>query len=174
MAIVVPYDPAWPALFEAERESVVAALGDLVGTVEHVGSTSVPGMPAKPVIDMMAGVADLGVAERAEPVLAARGYRWIPHRVDAVLFNRFDGDTQTHALHLTLPGSDLWRERLAFRDALRADPALITEYAELKQQLLAGAGGRAYSARGKRAFVRRVLADAGVDLKDGMYATPGG
>jgi GrpB-like predicted nucleotidyltransferase (UPF0157 family) len=173
MAIVVEYDPAWPALFEVERESVVAALGDLVGTVEHIGSTSVPGMPAKPVIDMMAGVADLGVAAQAEPLLAARGYRWIPHRVDAVLFNRFDRDRLTHALHLTVPGSDLWRERLAFRDALRADPALITEYAELKRQLLAEAGGRMYSAMGKRAFVRRVLAGAGVELKDGMYATPG-
>ncbi|HEY6748714.1 MAG TPA: GrpB family protein [Mycobacteriales bacterium] len=168
-AIVVPYDPDWPGKFEAERDAVVAALGDLVGTVEHIGSTSVPGMPAKPVIDMMAAVHDLGAGDRAEPLLAGRGYRRTPHRVDAVLFNRFDGDTQTHALHLTVPGSDLWRERLAFRDALRADPALIAEYAQLKQRLLAEAGGRVYSARGKRAFVRRVLAGAGIDLEDGMY-----
>lgn len=169
-AFVVPYDPAWPGAFEAERESVRAALGDLVGDVEHIGSTAIPGMPAKPILDMMAGVADLGVADRALPLLAPLGYRWLPHRVDAVLFNRFDGDRQTRSLQLTVPGSDLWRERLAFRDALRADPGLVAEYAELKQRLLAEAGGKAYPARGKRDFVRRVLAGAGIDLKNGMYA----
>lgn len=171
---VLAYDPRWAASFEAEREALVAVLGELVGAVEHIGSTSVPGMPAKPVIDMMAAVDELGAADRAAPLLAGRGYRRFPHRVDAVLFTRSDGPTQTHALHLTVPGSDLWRERLAFRDALRADPALIAEYAELKQRLLAEAGGRVYSARGKRAFVRRVLAGAGVELKDGLHAAPGG
>ena len=171
--IVVAYDPQWPERFEAERDRVAAALGELLtGAPQHIGSTSVPGMPAKPVSDIRAPGADRGAAEPAQPLLAELGYRFFPHRVDAVLFTRFDDDTQTHALHLTVPGSDLWRERLAFRDALRADPALVTEYAELKQQLLAGSGGRVYSAKGKRAFVRRVLAGAGVDLKDGMYATP--
>jgi GrpB-like predicted nucleotidyltransferase (UPF0157 family) len=86
-----------------------------------------------------------------------------------VLLERFDGATPTHSLQLTVPGSDLWRERLAFRDALRADPALIAEYAELKQRLLAEAGGVVYTAAGKRAFVRRVLAGAGIDLKDGLH-----
>ena len=170
MAFVVAYDPGWPAAFEAERETVRAALGDLVGDVEHIGSTAVPGMPAKPILDMMAAVAGLDAGDRALPLLAPLGYRWLPHRVDAVLFNRFDGDTQTHSLQLTVPGSDLGRERLAFRDALRADPALVAEYGELKQRLLAEAGGKVYTARGKRAFVRRVLAGAGVELKDGMYA----
>jgi GrpB-like predicted nucleotidyltransferase (UPF0157 family) len=170
MAFVVAYDPGWPGAFEAARESIRATLGDLVGDVEHIGSTSVPGMPAKPVIDMMAAVADLDAGDRAQPLLAPLGYRRRPHRVDAVLLERFDGDAPTHSLQLTVPGSDLWRERLAFRDALRADPALIAEYAQLKQRLLAEAGGRVYTARGKRGFVRRVLADAGIELKDGMYA----
>lgn len=167
--VVSPYDEAWPVLFEAERERITAALGDLLdGDVQHIGSTAVPGMPAKPILDMMAGVRDLADAEPAAPALAVLDYRWFPHRTDAVLFNRADGAVH---LHLTVPGSNLWRERLAFRDALRADPALVAEYAELKQQLLAESGGRPYSARGKREFVRRVLAGAGVELADGMYST---
>jgi GrpB-like predicted nucleotidyltransferase (UPF0157 family) len=170
-SIVVAYDPRWPALFEAEREALSAVLGDLLtGEPEHIGSTSVFGMPAKPIIDMLAGVRDLEAGDRAEPLLAGLGYRRQVHRVDAVLFNRSAGGVQTHSLQLTVPGSDLWRERLAFRDALRADPALISEYAELKQRLLDEAGGRVYSAAGKRTFVRRVLAGAGVDLKDGLHA----
>ena len=168
--IVAPYDPQWPSQFEAERVSLTAALGDLlVGGVHHVGSTAVPGMPAKPIIDMIAGVRDLEDADRAEPLLARLGYHRAVHRVDAVLFNRISEEVHTHHLHLTVPGSDLWRERLAFRDALRADPALVSEYSRLKQRLLDEAGGHPYSAAGKRALVRRVLATAGIELKDGLY-----
>jgi GrpB-like predicted nucleotidyltransferase (UPF0157 family) len=171
--IVVPYDRRWPSLFEAERESLGAVLGGLLaGDVHHVGSTAVPGMPAKPVIDMVAGVRNLADADRAEPLLTGLGYHRAVHRVDAVLFNRISGEVHTHHLHLTVPGSDLWRERLAFRDALRADPALVSEYTRLKQRLLDEAAGHPYSAAGKRTFVRRALEAAGVDLKDGLYAHP--
>jgi GrpB-like predicted nucleotidyltransferase (UPF0157 family) len=171
--IVVPYDPRWPALFEAERVSLGTVLGDrLAGDVHHVGSTAVPGMPAKPIIDMVAGVRSLQDADAAEPLLAGLGYHRAVHRTDAVLFNRISGEVHTHHLHLTVPGSDLWRERLAFRDALRADPTLVSEYAQLKQRLLDEAGGNPYSAAGKRTFVRRVLASAGIALKDGLYAGP--
>ena len=171
--IVVPYDPRWPALFEAERVALSAALGDLLaGGIHHIGSTAVPGMPAKPIIDMIAGVRRLEDADQAESLLARLGYRRAVHRVDAVLFNLISEEVHTRHLHLTVPGSDLWRERLAFRDALRADPALVCEYTRLKQRLLDEAGGHPYSATGKRAFVRRVLASAGIELKDGLYDRP--
>jgi GrpB-like predicted nucleotidyltransferase (UPF0157 family) len=167
----VLYDPRWPALFDAERVRLEDVLRDrLVGGIHHVGSTAVPGMPAKPVIDMVAGVRDLSDADPAEPALGRLGYERAVHRVDAVLFNKTAGGVHTHHLHLTVPGSELWRERLAFRDALRTDPALVAEYAELKQRLVAEAGGGSYSAAGKRDFVRRVLAGAGVELVDGLYA----
>jgi GrpB-like predicted nucleotidyltransferase (UPF0157 family) len=167
----VLYDPRWPALFDAERVRLEDVLRDrLVGGIHHVGSTAVPGMPAKPVIDMVAGVRDLSDADPAEAALARLGYERAIHRVDAVLFNKAVGGVHTHHLHLTVPGSELWRERLAFRDALRTDPALVAEYAELKHRLVAEAGGGPYSAAGKRDFVRRVLADAGVELVDGLYA----
>jgi GrpB-like predicted nucleotidyltransferase (UPF0157 family) len=167
----VPYDPRWPALFDAERIRLEAVLRDwLIGGIHHVGSTAVPGMPAKPVIDMVAGVRDLSDADLAEPALVRLGYERAVHRVDAVLFNKTAGGVHTHHLHLTVPASELWRERLAFRDALRADRALVAEYAELKHRLMVEAGGGPYSAAGKRDFVRGILARAGVELVDGLYA----
>ena len=130
-----------------------------------------PGMSAKPIIDMIAGVRDLADADgRTSRHYNGLGYVRAVHRTHAVLFNKGSTAQHTHHLHLTVPGSDLWRERLAFRDALRDDPMLVVEYTELKARLLNQSGGRPYSATGKRDFVRRVLANLCVDLKDGLHA----
>jgi GrpB-like predicted nucleotidyltransferase (UPF0157 family) len=169
---VMLYQPSWADSFEAERGRLAATLApwlpDRRDGVHHVGSTSVPGLPAKPVLDMMAGVRSLAEATTAIEPLASLGYAHAPHRPDALWFfhpGDQSAESRTHHLHLTVPGSALWRERLAFRDALRADPALAAEYAELKANLSA-----AYTVyqpeytRGKRSFVARVLADAGIAL----------
>jgi GrpB-like predicted nucleotidyltransferase (UPF0157 family) len=84
----------------------------------------------------IAGVRDLADADVAAPALEALGYVRAIHRTDAVLFNKGSAAQHTHHLHLTVPGSDLWGERLAFRDALRHDPVLVVEYTELKARLL--------------------------------------
>jgi GrpB-like predicted nucleotidyltransferase (UPF0157 family) len=128
----------------------------LEGGIHHIGSTSVPGMPAKPIIDMLAGVRHLEEARAAERPLRELGYTYRAHRPEAHLFVRED-----YGVHLTEPGSDLWRERLAFRDALRADPGLRREYAEWKR---VHGGAKPYTAR-KTPFVARVLAQAGITLK---------
>ncbi|MGI8882563.1 MAG: GrpB family protein [Jatrophihabitans sp.] len=168
---VVDYDARWPVQFQAERSVLREALGDLLVTdVEHIGSTAIPTMPAKPLIDMMAGIARLADADAAEPLLAGLGYARQIHRVDAVLFSKVSDSFLTHSLQLTTPGSDLWQERLAFRDAVRADPALVAEYAELKARLLRATGGAPYDARDKREFVRRVLRQAGLTLRDDRHA----
>src|SRR6187551_3390489 len=99
----VPYDPEWPALFERERARLEAALSPwLEGGIHHIGSTSVPSMTAKPIIDMLAGVRDLEEARAAFPRLEALGYRYRPHRPEAHLFVQDD-----RGVHLTGPGSDL-------------------------------------------------------------------
>ena len=169
--VVVPPDPDWPARFLSEREALEAVLRPwLVAGIHHIGSTSIPGMAAKPILDMVAGVVSLACAPEAGVRLAELGYRPMPHRIDAALFvKRTRQGADTHHLHLTMPESDLWNERLTFRDAVRADPQLAQEYAELKQRLLTASGGRPYDAAGKRDFVRRVLAGAGLKLRDGMY-----
>ncbi len=167
MIDVVPYDPEWPRLFEAERALLERVLAPwLEGGIRHVGSTAIPGIAAKPIIDMIAGVRDFEEARAAHEPLAALSYRHAPHRPGiahhfakpSLALSEF-----THSLHLTEPGSDLWRERIAFRDALRADASLAAEYQALKLRLAEEHADDvgAYTA-GKREFVGRVLATAGL------------
>jgi GrpB-like predicted nucleotidyltransferase (UPF0157 family) len=136
--------------------------------VHHIGATSVPGLAAKPIIDMLAGVHDLDEARAAFEPLRGLSYVYTPHRPD--IAHHFSKPSPrlpdvTHGLHLTEPGSDLWNERFAFRDALRADAALAAEYETLKLRLAREHADdvTAYTA-GKRAFVARVLASAGLQF----------
>ena len=165
---VVPYDPAWPRRFEAERVLLARILRPWSSDgIHHIGSTAVPGLAAKPIIDVLAGVRDLGEARAASGVLPEHGYEDAPHRPEvAVHFEKVVGGVTTVGLHLTEPGSELWRERLAFRDALRADPELAREYESLKRRLAeAHPGDRLEYTRGKRPLVARVLAREGIDLR---------
>jgi GrpB-like predicted nucleotidyltransferase (UPF0157 family) len=165
---VVPYDPEWPHRFQAERTLLEGVLAYwLEGGIHHVGATSVPGLAAKPSIDMMAGVRDFEEVRAAFEPLREHGYQHAPHR--PAIAHHFVKPSRrveelTYGLHLTEPGSDLWRERLTFRDALRADPALAAEYEALKLRLAQEHPDdvAAYTA-GKRSFVVRVLASAGVE-----------
>jgi GrpB-like predicted nucleotidyltransferase (UPF0157 family) len=163
---VVPYDPLWPELFADERRLLEETLAPwLVGGVHHIGSTAVPGLAAKPLLDMMAGVRDLDDSRAAYEPLEQVGYVYTPHRPrEAHHFSKPSASLRerTHNLHLTEVGSALWRERLAFRDALRADPGLAAEYAALKKRLASQCDDGADYAAGKRGFVERVLISAGV------------
>ena len=167
--VLVPYDPDWARRFATERallERVLAPWLD-VG-IEHVGSTAIPGVAAKPIVDMVAGVRDLEEARGAYGPLEGVGYVDEPHRPEiAHHFAKpaLELDVRRLNLHLTEPGSSLWRERLAFRDALRADPSLAAEYEALKLRLARRHLGdvRAYT-DGKREFVHRVLVAAGVEF----------
>jgi GrpB-like predicted nucleotidyltransferase (UPF0157 family) len=164
---VVPYDSAWPRRFEPERAQLERVLAQwLEGGIHHVGSTAIPGIAAKPIVDMIAGVRELEEARAADAPLGEVGYVPAPHRPG--IAHHFAKPSQEQAefgLHLTEVGSDLWRERLAFRDALRANPGLAAEYETLKLWLAReqAADTASYTA-GKRDFVRRVLAGLGIDL----------
>jgi GrpB-like predicted nucleotidyltransferase (UPF0157 family) len=165
MAIdVARYDPAWPEQFRAEAAKLTDLLEPwLAAPVEHIGSTSVPGLAAKPILDMMAGVCDLQAASDAIPVLTRHGYLHAEHRPATLWFHKAKtGSVPEQGLHLTEPGSSLWRERLAFRDALRADPVLAHQYQELKERLAADTSDMVAYTVGKREFVVQVLARAGV------------
>lgn len=165
MAIdIARYEPAWPEQFRAEASKLAELLEPWLATpVEHIGSTSVPGLAAKPILDMMAGVRDLHSARDAIPVLTSHGYIHAQHRPATLWFHKArTGSVPERGLHLTEPGSSLWRERLAFRDALRTDPVLARQYEELKERLAADNGDIAAYTAGKREFVVQVLARAGV------------
>ncbi len=164
-----PTTPPGIQRFEEERALLEEALAPwLAGGIHHIGSTAIPGLSAKPIIDMMAGVRDLAEARAAYEPLRALSYINTPHRPSiAHHFSKPSariGET-THGLHLTEPASDLWRERLAFRDVLRNDAALASDYGNLKSRLAQEHQGDldSYTA-GKRKFVSRVLAGRGLQF----------
>ena len=132
-----PYDPRWPELFEAERRLLDDVLARwLVAPIEHIGSTAVPGLAAKPVIDIMAPVESLEASRGAIEPLKPMNYCYFPYRDDVMHWFCKPGDEfRTHHLHLVPWRSALWNERIAFRDALRADSRLAMRYAALKRDL---------------------------------------
>ena len=157
---LTPYDPSWPSLFEVERAVLERTLAPwLSGPIEHVGSTAVPGLVAKPVIDMMAAVDTLKMSRPAIPALVELGWVYFPYRAEAMhWFCKPSPAFRTHHLHLVPFGSPLWTERLAFRDCLRRDPVVAAEYARLKRELAERYqfDREAYT-EAKSPFVQRVL-----------------
>jgi GrpB-like predicted nucleotidyltransferase (UPF0157 family) len=154
---VVPYDPVWPRLFDAERQRVVAALGELARGIEHYGSTSIEGMPAKPIIDILVGVDSLDCLEAASGPLVAIGYEhlhWV-HVPGHHIFGK--GEIRTHLLHLVEITGPNWHENLKFRDALRDDTELAAEYIALKEALAVQYPNdrRSYNAA-KGTFIQRI------------------
>jgi GrpB-like predicted nucleotidyltransferase (UPF0157 family) len=164
---VVPAHPGWAELYRAEANRIsegVARAGLDSLSLEHVGSTAVPGLAAKPILDLMAGYPpDRGNAPYFEVLVALgyepRGSRGIPGRE---LLVRGPETSRTHHLNLVERGGTFWREHLLFRDRLRADPATAEAYASLKRDLAARypADREAYTA-GKGPFIARVLLGAG-------------
>ena len=134
---IVPYDASWPERFEEERKALAHVIGDYVtGTIEHVGSTAVPGLAAKPVIDIMVGVESLDASRPALSMLEALEYCYFPYRPDAEhWFCKPSPRFRTHHLHLVPFRSRAWIECLAFRDYLRTHPDAAADYAILKRQL---------------------------------------
>ena len=155
------YDPGWPAAAQTAMKELTAALDGRLLRIEHIGSTSVPGLAAKPVIDLMAATDDLdSVAAAAEPTLTALGYRLIETGMRDRLFYRREGEPVAYHLHVvTAPSWDERLERL-LRDHLLDHPADRAEYETLKRALAAaGHGGDEYT-RAKTALIQRMVDDA--------------
>lgn len=134
---LVTYDPRWPVRFEEERAALSEAIGEWVtGGIHHVGSTVVPGLEAKPVIDILVGVEDLETSRACFEPLAELGYLYAPYLADEMhWFCKPDPSRRTHHLHLVPRASVRFRDELAFRDRLRSDPELAEQYAKLKREL---------------------------------------
>jgi GrpB-like predicted nucleotidyltransferase (UPF0157 family)/ribosomal protein S18 acetylase RimI-like enzyme len=157
---ILPYDETWPALFEVEREVLTPILSRwLFGAIEHIGSTAVPGLCAKPVIDMMAPVESLYASREALGVIADAGYEYVPYTGLMHWFCKPDLSLRTHHLQLVPYRSRFFRQQIAFRDCLLSDPAIAREYAELKHRLAAvHRFDRDTYTKGKAPFVARSLA----------------
>jgi GrpB-like predicted nucleotidyltransferase (UPF0157 family) len=162
------YDPAWPQRFAEQRAQLTPILAEwLAAPIEHVGSTSVPGLAAKPVVDMLAPVRSLASAQDAVGPLTDDGWLFWPDdpcRSYRLWFLRPRPDARTHHLHVMEHDDAHARALLAFRDALRADPRLCADYASLKDELARqhSVNRNAYT-NAKAQFVSDVLRAAGID-----------
>jgi GrpB-like predicted nucleotidyltransferase (UPF0157 family) len=160
---LVQYDARWPELFAAEEALIRRVLHGVRCDIEHIGSTAVPGLDAKPVLDVMLGLASLRAPMAVLTALAnAGGY---DHRrddplPDRLFFAKESHDLRTHNLSVCALGSRFWTDHLRFRDALRADAELRRAYSSLKHALAARyPNDRIAYTDGKNAFVASALAD---------------
>jgi GrpB-like predicted nucleotidyltransferase (UPF0157 family) len=165
MMTIAPYDCTWPAQFDVEAASIREALGSGALRIEHVGSTSVPGLAAKPIIDIQVSVATLETLGMFSAALARLGYSHIPLGPFDLVYPFFQKPAEwpsTHHVHLCVHGGEQERRHLAFRDYLRSHPAVASEYAELKRRLIAEHDGATLASReryslSKTQFVTSVL-----------------
>ncbi|MYD94528.1 MAG: GrpB family protein [Chloroflexi bacterium] len=157
--IVAAHNPAWPHLFAQARAQILQAVGPHIQTIHHVGSTSVPGLAAKPIIDILVGVHDWNAARVTIPPLQRigwefRGPRGIPRRHYFVI--RLPDGSRTHHLHMLELNSTHYTNMLAFRNHLQTHPTAATQYATLKHRLASRPG--AYQ-QAKAPFIQRILGD---------------
>ncbi|MFC4018303.1 GrpB family protein [Micromonospora sp. GCM10011542] len=163
------YDPSWPVRYAEEAELLTRTLRGFLVAIEHIGSTSVPGLAAKPVIDILAAVRDVNGFPAVVERLRGIGYTYTPESEaddpDRWVFRKGPKDLsrlRTHHLHVTGHGSHYWRRLVAFRDHLRAHPEDAASYVRLKRDLAARhAADPGRYTRDKRDFVREMEQKAG-------------
>jgi GrpB-like predicted nucleotidyltransferase (UPF0157 family) len=165
---IVRYDVEWPARFAVEAEAIQTVIGPwITGGIHHVGSTAVPGLSAKPIIDIQVGVSNLDSSRPCIESLAGLDYLYAPYRADVMhWFCKPHPSRRTHHLHLVPAGSPRFVEVMAFRDYLRAHPDALADYEALKRDLAVrfGHDREAYT-DGKSEFVAR-LTQAALAWKD--------
>ena len=136
---IVEYRPEWRKMFEAEKRSLWAALGGVSAQIEHIGSTAVEGLAAKPVIDLMVGLEDFSIADHLIQTIEALGYEYIKKYEAVMPFRRFfikeQAGIRTHQIHMVGIGSEFWERLILFRDYLSQNPVVAIEYAALKKKL---------------------------------------
>lgn len=137
MIKLVNYNAKWVDMFNVERNFLHLHISQyVVGSIEHVGSTAVKGMIAKPIIDIMVGVKSLHDAQGAINILSNNSYCYYPYKADVMhWFCKPSPEVRTHHLHLVPYLSTLWYERIAFRNILRNNPDVALQYADLKVDL---------------------------------------
>jgi len=133
--VIVEYNPHWPEMFLAERSLIETVFANIPVAIEHIGSTAVPGLAAKPIIDIVLGADSLEIIEARIPALENIGYEYI-HEAELIVPERrfFVRDGRYH-LHCVVFQGKIWNYQLRFRDILRNNPKLARKYEELKRDL---------------------------------------
>ncbi len=160
-----PHNPEWRKLFETEKSALQKILGDKFIAAEHVGSTAIPDLKAKPILDLMLAIPDLDDWEWLKEPLAKLGYEFrrdFRNEQGHILFVKGPEENRTHYLKITELNSDFWTEHILFRDYLVNNPQYREEYQKLKENLFdSHAGNREPYTKGKEEFVRKILKLAG-------------
>jgi GrpB-like predicted nucleotidyltransferase (UPF0157 family) len=158
------YDPAWPGSFEVEAKRIGSALGSAALRIDHVGSTAVPGLAAKPVIDIQVSVRVLHPLEPHLLPLVGLGYTHVPHPDDAThpFLHRPSEWPHSHHVHLCEAGGREERRNLAFRDFLREHPEEAASYSAEKRRLASGFSASSFESRNayaeaKSAFIEPII-----------------
>ncbi|WP_060673807.1 GrpB family protein [Rossellomorea vietnamensis] len=160
---VAPPNPEWIDAGRAEVKELMQRLGPFgVKEVEHVGSTSIRDLPAKPIIDVMAKISSFDEVDEIAGILAGDQWHYVPAELDNRPWRRFfikvEDDKRVAHLHLMLEGELRWEQQRIFRDCLNGDSSLKEEYAELKKRLaIQFPDDREAYSDGKTAFIQRVL-----------------
>lgn len=131
-----PYNDKWSKLFDEERELLSSRIKELIIVIEHVGSTSIEGLFAKPIIDIAIGVSSLDVIIELKEKVKDLGYVEVPVSIDGKhVFARYKEKKITHFLHVMIYNQSLWIDQISFRDYLRLDPNAKIEYIKIKEEL---------------------------------------
>ncbi len=166
---IADYDPNWPKLFEKEKKLILGAVGNIVVGIEHIGSTAVPNLRAKPIIDILVAVNHLSDANNCIEPLQMIGYEYHPGHEAQIPERRFFGKggplkEQHYHLHMVELTSDFWKRHLLFRDYLRAHPEVAQEYQKLKKQLALEYGrNREGYTEAKAPFIESIVARARIE-----------
>ena len=158
---LVPHDEYWHRLFAEEASRIQAVIGEHLAAVEHVGSTSICGISAKPIIDMAAAVGGGDAGEKCVKPLESIGYEYRGEHGIKGRFYFIKGNPRTHHLHMVKFESEFWKSHIMFRDRLRRNPELAGEYDGLKRDLAEKfAHDRDAYLEGKAEFIKKVLTDS--------------
>lgn len=163
--VIVDYDHRWPTAFEQEKALLAQALDHNFVEIHHIGSTSVPGLAAKPTIDILVVVPRFAPMDEYRRRLEPLGYSHMSHPNDAIRLFFYKGPKRTHHLHIVEYGTWEHRRFLLFRDYLRTHPDIAQEYERIKRRLASKfAENRPRYTEGKRGFVRSITAMAAAEL----------
>jgi GrpB-like predicted nucleotidyltransferase (UPF0157 family) len=158
---IVPYNRQWPEIFEKERQALLSVIGDKAVFIEHIGSTFVPRLGAKPIIDIMVGVQQLVDKDDYIQAIKELGYIYVPEYEETIpdrwFFYKGKPNLHTHHLNVVEFEKDFWRRHLLFRDYLRSHPYMAKKYYQLKNDLArrCGSNREAYTEL-KTAFVKSI------------------
>jgi GrpB-like predicted nucleotidyltransferase (UPF0157 family) len=164
--VIVEYTPEWVMLYEKEKELIQKVIGHIAMAIEHIGSTAVPGLGAKPTIDIMVGLHRLAYAEKCIEPLGSIGYEYQPEHEASMPERRFfrkgqPPKEQHYHLHMVEKRSDFWKQHLLFRDYLRTHPETVQQYYKLKRELASkyGSNREGYT-EAKTSFIESIIAKA--------------